>query len=69
MGAELVRPLRAAVEAEEGSLVLERAPAELKIECDAWGTINSEILTIMKRIKSEFDPENCLSPGRFVGGL
>jgi hypothetical protein len=24
---------------------------------------------IMKRIKFEFDPQDCLSPGRFVGGL
>ena len=32
VGAELVRPLRAAVEAEGGSLVVERAPVELKIE-------------------------------------
>ena len=69
VGAELVRPLRAAVEAEGGSLVLERAPAELKIDCDAWGAISPEILTIMKRIKTEFDPQDCLSPGRFVGGL
>jgi len=69
MGAELVRPLRAAVEAQGGSLILERAPAELKRDCEAWGTISLEILTIMKRIKSEFDPQDCLSPGRFVGGL
>ena len=69
LGAELVRPLRAAVEAQGGSLILERAPAELKRDCEAWGTISLEILTIMKRIKSEFDPQDCLSPGRFVGGL
>jgi glycolate oxidase FAD binding subunit len=69
VGGELVRPLRAAVEAEGGSLVLERAPVELKIDCDAWGAISPEILAIMKRIKTEFDPRDCLSPGRFVGGL
>ena len=60
---------RAAVEAEGGCLVLERAPVELKINCDAWGAISPEILAIMKRIKTEFDPLDCLSPGRFVGGL
>ena len=69
MGAELVRPLRAAVEAEGGSLVLERAPVELKTTVMLWGTISREILTIMKRIKTEFDPLDCLNPGRFVGGL
>ena len=66
---ELVRPLRAAVEAEGGSLVVERAPIELKRICEVWGSINPEILRIMKRIKVEFDPDDVLSPGRFVGGL
>jgi len=66
---EVVQPLRAAVEAEGGSLVVERAPADLKSVCDTWGNITPETLTIMKRIKMEFDPQNCLSPGRFVGGL
>jgi glycolate oxidase FAD binding subunit len=69
LGEVLARPLRAAIEAEGGSLVLERAPAELKRSCEVWGSINPEILSIMKRIKGEFDPEECLSPGRFVGGL
>jgi glycolate oxidase FAD binding subunit len=66
---ELVRPLRAAVEAEGGSLVVERAPIELKSICEVWGSIHPEILSIMKRIKVEFDPDDVLSPGRFVGGL
>jgi glycolate oxidase FAD binding subunit len=69
LGQELVRPLRAAVEAEGGSLVLERAPIELKVSCEVWGSIQAEILSIMKRIKGEFDPDDVLSPGRFVGGL
>ena len=69
LGEELARPLRAAVEAEGGSLVLERAPVELKRSCEVWGSIQPEILSIMKRIKGEFDPDDCLSPGRFVGGL
>jgi AcrR family transcriptional regulator len=69
VGGELVEPLRAAIEAEGGSLVVERAPADIKTVCDAWGTISPETLTIMKRIKTEFDPQECLSPGRFVGGL
>ena len=69
LGEELARPLRAAIEAEGGSLVLERAPSDLKACCEVWGSIQPEILSIMKRIKGEFDPEECLSPGRFVGGL
>jgi glycolate oxidase FAD binding subunit len=49
--------------------MVERAPSELKAICEAWGSINLENLAIMRRIKTEFDPAGCLSPGRFVGGL
>ena len=66
---ELIHPLRAGLEAEGGSLVVERAPVELKKQCDIWGGITPEILAIMTRIKNEFDPAGLLSPGRFVGGL
>jgi glycolate oxidase FAD binding subunit len=66
---DLVLPLRGALEAEGGSLIVERGPAELKDQCDVWGTIDPEIMAIMVRIKSEFDPAGLLNPGRFVGGL
>jgi glycolate oxidase FAD binding subunit len=69
LGTEVVGKLRSAVEGEGGSLVVERAPSELKAVCEAWGSISPEILEIMKRIKIEFDPAGSLSPGRFVGGL
>jgi glycolate oxidase FAD binding subunit len=69
LGQDLVQPLRASVEAEGGSLVVERAPVELKRFCEVWGSIQAEILSIMKRIKGEFDFDDMLSPGRFVGGL
>jgi glycolate oxidase FAD binding subunit len=67
--ADLVQPLRRALEAEGGSLIVERGPIELKRLYDVWGTINREILDIMTKIKSEFDPAGLLNPGRFVGGL
>ena len=66
---EMLLPLRQAIEAEGGSLVVERGPARLKSECEAWGSINLDLLTIMRRIKGEFDPGDVLSPGRFVGRL
>ena len=66
---EMARPLREALEAEGGSLIIERAPVGLKSECEAWGSIDTEILNVMTRIKSEFDPGGVLSPGRFVGSL
>ncbi len=66
---ELVQPLRHALEADGGSLTVERGPIELKARCDVWGAIQPEILSIMARIKAEFDPAGLLNPGRFVGGL
>jgi glycolate oxidase FAD binding subunit len=66
---QLVLPLRRALEAEGGSLIVERGPIDLKARCDVWGSIQLEILNIMSRIKSEFDPAGLLNPGRFVGGL
>ena len=66
---DLVLPLRRALEAEGGGLIVERGPIELKNQCDVWGTIQPEILAIMARLKSEFDPDGVLNPGRFAGGL
>jgi len=69
IGRDLVLPLRRALGAEGGSLVIERGPVELKSQCEVWGDISPEILAITRRIKREFDPYGLLSPGRFVGGL
>ena len=66
---EMLLPLRKALEAEGGSLVVERGPTRLKSSFEAWGSIDPDLLTIMKRVKGEFDPGDVLSPGRFVGGL
>jgi len=66
---DLIEPLRAALRPEAGSLVIERAPIEIKKLCDVWGDIDPENLAIMARIKAEFDPGGALNPGRFVGGL
>jgi glycolate oxidase FAD binding subunit len=65
----LVEPLRLALASEDGSLVLERAPAALKAECDVWGPMPAEAFEIMRRLKRELDPAGVLNPGRFVGGL
>jgi glycolate oxidase FAD binding subunit len=60
---------RASAETGGTGLVVERGPVELKARCDVWGLIQPEILDIMTRIKTEFDPMGLLNPGRFVGGL
>ena len=66
---ELVLPLRRSLEAEGGSLIVERGLGEIKASCEVWGLIMPEVLEIMRRMKSEFDPQGLLNPGRFVGGL
>jgi glycolate oxidase FAD binding subunit len=66
---DLLVPLRDAVAAEGGAVVVERAPAELKANLEVWGPIDPTSLAIMARLKREFDPRQTLNPGRFVGGL
>jgi glycolate oxidase FAD binding subunit len=51
-----------------GDAIVERCPSPVKNHLDIWGTQPSG-LHIMRRLKQEFDPENVLNPGRFIGGL
>ena len=62
-----VRDLRDLAVATGGSLVIDRANAELKAEVGAWGSLGSAG-TLMSRIKMGLDPNNLLSPGRFYLG-
>ena len=48
-----------------GSVVIERGPANLKNQVDAWGYRYKD-LELMKQIKSRLDPLEILNPGRFV---
>ena len=57
--------LRQTAEDRGGSLVVERAPVEVKREFDAWGSFGSAS-ELMSRIKQQLDPENLLSSGRFL---
>ena len=66
---EIVAPLREGLAGEGGSLVIERAPVEVKRAADVWGPVPEPSLTVMKRLKAEFDPRGILNRGRFVGGL
>jgi len=56
--------LRQKAEALGGNLVVESAPIEIKNEFDAWGGFGSAA-DLTKRVKSELDQQNLLSPGRF----
>jgi glycolate oxidase subunit GlcD len=58
--------LRGKAETLGGSLVIEKAPLEIKGEIDSWGDFGSTT-ELMHRVKLQLDPGNMLSPGRFVG--
>lgn len=63
---EAVRALarmRERAETLGGSLVVERAPSEIRNEFDAWGDLGAAG-ELMKRVKRQLDPANLLSPGR-----
>jgi glycolate oxidase FAD binding subunit len=59
---------RARLAARGGSLVVVKAPPELKRAVDAWGPAG-DALGLMRRVKERFDPDRRLAPGRFVGGI
>ncbi len=60
--------MRAAATGLGGTLVVERASPEVKPALDVWGG-PIEGLELMKGIKRALDPNDVLSPGRFIGGI
>lgn len=50
-----------------GTLVALSAPPPWRAAVDAWGPVVG--LELMRAIKSQFDPDGILAPGRFVGGI
>lgn len=62
-----IKRLRASAAAANGSLVIERAPADIRREADAWGDLGSTA-ELMRSIKARFDPQSLLNPGKFVSG-
>lgn len=65
----LVPRVRALVEPVAGSVIVERASRALRRAVDPWGPVAPEPFALMRAIKQQFDPEQILNPGRFVGGL
>jgi len=70
-GSDLVRrvgELRARCQTRKGFLTVLEAPEELARQLDMWGYAGNA-LPVMHRLKQAFDPEQRLSPGRFVDGI
>ena len=66
--ADLLVKVRSLCESDGGFLTILQAPKALKQQIEVWGYTGNS-LEIMRRLKSQFDPESLLSPGRFVGKL
>ncbi|MFG1999612.1 FAD-binding oxidoreductase [Spirillospora sp. NPDC048911] len=65
--AEVLARLRATLGEHRGGAVVRYAPEGVRTADDVWGPVPA--LTLMRRVKDQFDPEHRLSPGRFVGGI
>jgi glycolate oxidase FAD binding subunit len=61
--AEHIRGVRAGLEASGGALIVERAPTEVRRAVGTWGTPRLP-LEIARRLRSAFDPNGVLAPGR-----
>jgi glycolate oxidase subunit GlcD len=64
-GVARLKSLRVMAEALGGSLIIESAPEELKRGIDVWGgaVAGNEL---MRRVKTELDPQALFCPGRFA---
>jgi glycolate oxidase FAD binding subunit len=65
---ELLQELRAALGEIDGSLTIHRWPVAMKRAIDVWPDVGNA-LPLMRKVKSQFDPNGTLSPGRYVGGI
>lgn len=60
--------IRRICENKQGFLTILTAPNALKENTDIWGYTGNG-LTIMEKIKTQFDPNYILNPGRFLGNI
>ena len=66
--AAAVTHARSAAARSGGVLVVERRPPALSGAIDPWGDVG-ESISVMRRMKEQYDPGRVLNPGRFVGGI
>ena len=51
-----------------GHAIMFSAPVELKREVEVWGEA-PPTTSLMRGVKHQFDPNQLLNPGRFLGGF
>lgn len=59
---------RARLAEHRGYLVVQHCAPSLKERLDVWGT-PGDTLSLMQRVKTHFDPQGTLNPGRYVGRI
>ncbi len=64
----LIKQMRAEAEAVGGNIFIERAAPQIKEQLGAWNEV-SDLATLMRGVKRNFDPEGLLNAGRFVAGI
>jgi glycolate oxidase FAD binding subunit len=65
---EALADTRAALAPIGGYAVVEGAPMALRPGLDIWGP-PPPTLPLMRALKTQWDPQAVLNPGRYVGGL
>lgn len=65
---EIIGQMRSLCQSHNGFLTVLAAPQTIKQQIDVWG-YSGNALDLMQRIKQQFDPENLLSPHRFIGAI
>ncbi|HEY2418270.1 MAG TPA: FAD-binding oxidoreductase [Steroidobacteraceae bacterium] len=65
---EAVEAIRKALKGMGGTLTMLRCPRAAKQSVEVWPDVG-DALSLMWRVKEQFDPAGTLSPGRFVGGI
>ena len=64
----MISQFQRAVAGIGGSAVVQLCPPEIKRDIDVWGGEPPGIET-MRRLKKQYDPNNIMNPGRFVGSM
>ncbi len=66
--ASAVATARKQVSALGGTSIVQRCPPDVKAGIDVWGESHPGI-EVMRRMKSQYDPNGIMNPGRFVGRI